>query len=98
MAGAPAVASVVRRPPLPLQLSVGGFVGLSSGLTATGGGVFLSPLLILFGWTTPRQTAGLSSPFILLNSIGGLIGAALLTAQTLVPLFPLYAAVTLIGT
>jgi uncharacterized protein len=98
MAGASAVASVVRPPPLPLQLSVGGFIGLLSGLTATGGGVFLSPLLILFGWTTPRQAAGLSSPFILLNSIGGLIGAAMLTPQTLLPLFPLYAAVTLIGT
>jgi uncharacterized protein len=83
---------------LPLQLSVGGFIGLLSGLTATGGGVFLSPLLILSGWTTPRHAAGLSSPFILLNSVAGLIGAATLTPQTLLPLFPLYAAVTLAGT
>jgi uncharacterized membrane protein YfcA len=98
MASASAVASVVRRPPLPLQVSVGGFIGLLSGLTATGGGVFLSPLLILFGWTTPRQAVGLSSPFILLNSIAGLIGAATLTPQVLLPLFPLYAAVTLTGT
>ncbi len=98
MAGASAVAGIARRPPLPLQLSVGALIGLLSGLTATGGGVFLSPLLILFGWMTPRQAAGLSSPFILLNSVAGLIGAAALTPQALLPLFPFYAAVTLTGT
>lgn len=87
-----------RRAPLPIELGVGSIIGLVSGLTATGGGVFLSPVLILFGWTTPRQAAGLSSPFILLNSIAGLIGAAVLTSQTLPPQFPLYAATTLAGT
>lgn len=57
MAGTSTATSVTRHPPLPLKLLVGGFIGLLSGLTATGGGVFLSPLLILFGWTTPRQAA-----------------------------------------
>src|SRR5436309_391106 len=98
MAGASAVTNVVRQSPMSLQLLVGGFIGLLSGLTATGGGVFLSPLLILFSWTTPQQAAGLSSPFILLNSAAGLIGAAVLTPQTLLPQFPLYAAITLAGT
>ena len=45
-----------------------------------------------------RQAAGLLSPFILLNSIAGLIGTAGLTPQTLPPQFPLYAAVTMAGT
>ena len=90
--------SGIRRPSMPLVALVGGAIGLLSGLTATGGGVFLSPLLILFGWTTPRQTVGLSAPFILLNSIAGLIGSAALTPQALPPLFPLYAATTLTGT
>ena len=98
IAGAAAVAGVAWQPHLALRVSVGGFIGLLSGLTATGGGVFLSPLLILFGWTTPRQAAGLASPFILLNSIAGLAGAAILTPQALLPRFPLYAAVTLAGT
>jgi uncharacterized protein len=93
----PTLASHTRRAPLPVELTVGSVIGLLSGLTATGGGVFLSPVLILFGWTTPRQAAGLSSPFILLNSIAGLIGAAALTTQTLPPQFPLYAATTLAG-
>jgi hypothetical protein len=98
MGGTATAAKVGRHPPLPLTLSVGGVIGLLSGLTATGGGVFLSPLLILFGWTTPRQASGLSSPFILFNSVAGLIGSATLTSQALPPLFPFYAAVTLTGT
>lgn len=87
-----------RCAPLLMELIVGSIIGLLSGLTATGGGVFLSPILILFDWTTPRQAAGLSSPFILLNSIAGLIGAAALAPQTLPSEFPLYAVTTLAGT
>lgn len=87
-----------RRPPLYIEFGVGSIIGLLSGLTATGGGVFLSPVLILFGWMTPPQAAGLSSPFILLNSIAGLIGAAALTPQALPPEFPIYAVTTLAGT
>ncbi len=88
----------IRRAPLLVELGVGSVIGLLSGLTATGGGVFLSPVLILFGWTTPRRAAGLSSPFILLNSIAGLIGAAALTPQSLPAEFPLYAVATVAGT
>jgi uncharacterized protein len=98
VAGASNTTSPTRDPSFPLELLVGGIIGLLSGLTATGGGVFLSPLLILFRWTTPRQAAGLSSPFILLNSVAGLIGSAALTPQALPRLFPFYAAVTLSGT
>jgi uncharacterized membrane protein YfcA len=75
-AKAPAFVSVTP-PSMPLASLVGGLIGLLSGLTATGGGVYLSPLLILFGWTTPRQAAGVASPFILLNSAAGLLGAIL---------------------
>ncbi len=57
--------------PLPAALGIGGGIGLLSGLTGTGGGLFLSPLLLLAGWAGPRRTAGLAAPFILLNSIGG---------------------------
>jgi hypothetical protein len=49
-------------------------VGLLSGLTGTGGGIFLSPLLIFFGWAGARQQAGITAPFILANSIAGLAG------------------------
>lgn len=52
----------------------GAAVGLLSGLTGTGGGIFLSPLLLLFGWTNARQASGITAPFILVNSIAGLAG------------------------
>ena len=52
----------------------GAVVGLVSGLTGVGGGVFLAPLVIVLGWASPRQTAGLSPPFILANSMAGLVG------------------------
>lgn len=57
-----------------LLLVVGGSLGFLSGLTGTGGGIFLTPLLILCGWATPRQAAGLSVAFILANSPAALIG------------------------
>jgi uncharacterized membrane protein YfcA len=60
--------------PLPMALGLGGGIGLLSGLTGTGGGIFLSPLLLLGGWAGPRRTAGLAVPFILLNSSAGLAG------------------------
>jgi len=97
-AGKTFAAHDARRAPLLIELGVGSVIGLLSGLTATGGGVFLSPVLILFGWTTPRQATGLSSPFILLNSIAGLVGSAALTPQTLSSEFPLYAVTTVAGT
>ena len=53
---------------------VGALCGFLSGLTGVGGGVFLAPLIIVLGWASPRQAAGLSAPFILANSIVGLAG------------------------
>jgi uncharacterized protein len=59
---------------LPLALGVGAGIGLLSGLTGVGGGIFLSPLLLLLGWADPRKTAGVSAAFILVNSAAGLLG------------------------
>ena len=67
-------AAPVRYPPIWLSLIVGGALGLLAGLTGTGGGIFLSPLLVLSGWADPRRTAGVSVVFILTNSISGLGG------------------------
>jgi uncharacterized membrane protein YfcA len=62
-------------PKLPALLS-GGAIGLLSGLTGTGGGIFLSPLLLVMGWAETKQSAGVSAAFILVNSIAGIIGLA----------------------
>jgi uncharacterized membrane protein YfcA len=64
----------VHTPSLAVTLPAGAALGLLAGLTGTGGGIFLSPLIILFGWETPRHTSGVAAGFILLNSIAGLAG------------------------
>jgi uncharacterized membrane protein YfcA len=61
-------------PPAPALFGIGAVLGLVSGLTGVGGGIFLSPLLILTGWEETRRTAGASAAFILVNSIAGLAG------------------------
>jgi uncharacterized membrane protein YfcA len=63
-------------------VSIGAAVGFVSGLTGVGGGVFLAPLLIVLQWASPKQTAALSAPFILANSVVGLAGA-IYAGQTL---------------
>lgn len=61
-------------PSLALALPVGAALGLLAGLTGTGGGIFLSPLIILFGWEDARRTSGVAAGFIFLNSTAGLAG------------------------
>lgn len=64
----------IEAPPLMLSLPVGAGLGLLAGLTGTGGGIFLSPLIILFGWESPRRTSGVAAAFIFMNSVAGLLG------------------------
>jgi uncharacterized protein len=64
----------VNRPPLVVTLSAGAALGMLAGLTGTGGGIFLSPLIILFGWEDARKTSGVAAAFIVLNSAAGLLG------------------------
>ena len=55
---------------------IGILIGFFSGLIGIGGGIILSPLLLLLGWTNLRQTAALSALFIFVNSIAGYLGTA----------------------
>ncbi|MGL4489490.1 MAG: sulfite exporter TauE/SafE family protein [Rhizobiaceae bacterium] len=61
---------------MPVWLGVlsGAAIGLLAGLTGTGGGIFLSPLLIFTGWSDIRRASGITSVFILCNSLAGLAG------------------------
>lgn len=56
------------------KLLLGGSIGLLSGISGIGGGIFLSPVLNLLKWANPRVVASLASVFILVNSVSGLIG------------------------
>ncbi|MFZ9560101.1 MAG: TSUP family transporter, partial [Vulcanococcus sp.] len=67
---------VLQEPSPGVLLAAGGGLGLLAGLTGTGGGVFLTPLLLLCRWCTTRQAAAVSVLFILVNSLAGLAGLA----------------------
>lgn len=57
-----------------LSLLIGGAIGLLSGLIGIGGGILLSPVLLLLKWTDQKQTAAISALFIFVNSVAGLTG------------------------
>lgn len=63
--------------PFLYAIPVGFFIGILSGITGIGGGVFLSPFLLMSNWADAKQTAAVSAAFIALNSISGLLGKAL---------------------
>ena len=56
---------------------MGALLGLLSGLTGIGGGIFLSPLLLFFKWEKTKVISGVAAAFILVNSISGLAGVLL---------------------
>jgi hypothetical protein len=62
------------RPPRWFLIPLGAIIGLISGATGIGGGIFLSPLLMLTRWADAKRTAAISAAFILVNSVAGLIG------------------------
>lgn len=59
---------------LAIALTAGGVVGLLSGMIGIGGGIILSPILLLLKWTNQKQTAAISALFIFVNSVAGLLG------------------------
>jgi uncharacterized membrane protein YfcA len=72
----PSTRTPMERRPLTVWIALlaGAGIGLLSGLTGVGGGVFLSPLLLIAGWAEIRQSSGGTAAFILVNSFAGLLG------------------------
>jgi hypothetical protein len=84
-------------PTLPTSLGVGAGLGFISGLTGVGGGIFLTPLLIIRNWARTKTASAVSAVFILVNSAAGLAGAAMHGSAMPVPSFSLAAAVLVGG-
>lgn len=83
-------------PPLWLAMIAGAVIGLLSGLTGTGGGIFLSPLLLFLAWSETRTASGVAAVFILCNSVAGLLGN-ITSVKSLPPDLPLFAVAVLLG-
>ena len=64
----------IVRPSRAVSLASGAGIGFLSGLTGTGGGIFLTPLMLFCRWARVKEAAAISSLFILLNSSSGLAG------------------------
>lgn len=64
-----------------ISLTIGAILGFVSGLVGVGGGIFLTPILLLMNWTETKKAAGISALFILVNSISGLLGNYAQVAQ-----------------
>lgn len=88
-------AAIEKEPQVPARwqaVSAGGGIGFLSGLTGTGGGIFLTPLLLFMRWANIKSAAAVSALFILLNSIAGLLGT-ISNTQT----FPTFALILVVA-
>lgn len=83
-------------PPIPQAMLAGAVIGTLSGLTGTGGGIFLSPILLFLHWSPVKPASGVAAVFILANSIAALAGN-LSAVQNLPAQLPLYAGAALAG-
>jgi uncharacterized protein len=85
-----------RDPPIIAGIAFGALVGLLSGLTGTGGGIFLSPILLFARWSDTRMASGVAAVFILCNSIAALLGNVAIV-KSLPSDLPIYAVAVLTG-
>ena len=93
----PKVDEVRVEPSRPVAMAAGGVLGLFAGLTGTGGGIFLTPLLLVMRWTRTKAASATSALFILVNSIAGLLGNASSTREIPAFVLPLAAAAVIGG-
>ena len=64
----------LHRPSLLIAFPMGGGIGFLSGIVGVGGGIFLSPVMILRRWADPKKTSAVSAFFIVVNSLSGIVG------------------------
>src|SRR4029078_758463 len=64
----------IKKSNIPLSVAIGAVIGFLSGLIGIGGGIILSPVILLLKWADMKQTAAISALFIFVNSLSGLAG------------------------
>jgi uncharacterized protein len=69
-------AAPIKPVPIPAGMLIGATIGLLSGMLGIGGGILLSPVMLLCRWGDAKRVAAVSAPFILVNSASGLLRAA----------------------
>jgi len=89
----PRGSAATRPPPRLTALAAGGGIGLFAGLTGSGGGIFLTPLLLLRRWAEAPTASAVSALFILVNSLAGLAGVSASAGRLPVVALPLALAV-----
>jgi uncharacterized protein len=90
------VLSEWKDPPLAFAVPAGAAIGMLSGLTGTGGGIFLTPLILFMAWSETKTASGISVVFILSNSIAGLLGNYA-SLKALPAELPIYLVAVMIG-
>jgi uncharacterized protein len=82
--------------PWAAALLAGTLIGCLSGITGTGGAVFLTPLILAMGWTHTREASGLSVAFVWLNSLAAIFGL-LRSQQSFPDALPFWLAAVALG-
>lgn len=85
-----------KDPPLWAIIVSGAIIGLFSGLIGVGGGIFLTPLLLICGWANIKTAAAVSAPFIFVNSAAGLLGHPQVSGN-LIAQWPWFAGTVVVG-
>jgi uncharacterized membrane protein YfcA len=73
----------LQQPRAVVAAACGGAIGLLSGIVGIGGGIFLSPLIVIAKWDTAKNASGTAALFIVINSIAGIIGRLLTNSFTI---------------
>ncbi len=88
--------AIGKQVPWIIGLIIGGAIGTLSGLTGTGGAIFLNPLLLFAHWMPTREASGTSVAFVWINSLTALAGL-LQSEQTLPTMLPLWLGAVAVG-
>jgi uncharacterized protein len=89
--------AIIAAPNIWIALAVGAGIGLLSGLVGVGGGIFLTPVLLLMNWSDTKTSAGVSALFIFVNSLAGLLGKNYAQVITLPPEAVMWVVAAIIG-